>query len=206
MKSRPHLPLAMAAVIALSAWSTAFGANPILGEVELKAASKVERSAGVWLDGQYLGHLDELKRKSRLVLVPGEHELLVKLAGYEDLEAPIIVEPGQRHLYRVSMKPDPDAVYPEKAQTASLRISVEPEEAAVFVNGVYAGYVDRFNGRKGLRVGAGVYRVKIALPGYLPFETELTLLADQEYEIKTELKKASITEQPEGLIISQARE
>ena len=27
----------------------------ILGELEFKGASKVERSSGVWIDGQYLG-------------------------------------------------------------------------------------------------------------------------------------------------------
>jgi hypothetical protein len=31
--------------------------NQILGEVELVGASKVERTSGVWVDGQYVGYL-----------------------------------------------------------------------------------------------------------------------------------------------------
>jgi hypothetical protein len=33
--------------------------NQILGEVELVGASKVERTSGVWVDGQYMGYLKE---------------------------------------------------------------------------------------------------------------------------------------------------
>jgi hypothetical protein len=40
----------------LTLWGAqALAANPLLGEVELEAASKAERDAGVWLDGQYVG-------------------------------------------------------------------------------------------------------------------------------------------------------
>lgn len=205
MKHRLRRLPAAAAAIVMGVCGTAHAASSMLGEVELKAASRAERSAGVWVDGQYVGHLQELDRKGRLVLVPGRHDLLVKLAGYMNVEQPIVVEPGQRRAYHISMPPDPAAVYPDKAQTAKLRISVEPDNAAVFVNGIYAGYVDRFNGRRGVRMRAGVYDVKIALPGYLPFETRLTLLANQDYEIKTQLSRGSIAQQPDALTATQAR-
>jgi len=181
----------------VAAWS----ANPVLGEIRLQAASRAENNAGVWLDGQYMGYLRELKGKSRLLLVPGEHGLLIKLAGYEDLESIVMVEPGERRKYAVAMQPVIDALYPDQAQTAKLRISVEPARAAVFVNGIYAGHVDRFDGHRGVRLAAGTYQFRITLPGYQPFETQMTLAADQDYEIKTELSKGSIRDQSDDLIV-----
>src|ERR1700733_7200553 len=58
--------------------------NPILGEVELKGATKVEKTSGVWIDGQYVGYLGELKGRKMLMLLPGDHELSVRQAGNKD--------------------------------------------------------------------------------------------------------------------------
>lgn len=182
---------------------SAIAANPLLGEVEIRPATRLEKDAGVWLDGQFLGTIRDLKGKSRLVLVPGDHDVLIKLIGYSDVRRMITVEPGQHHEFVVSLAPADDVTYPDPADTAKLKVSVEPEDAAVFVNDVYAGHVDQFNGRRGMRLGAGVYQIRIALPGYQAFETELTVIANQEYEIKTELPKGTIVEQPDGLVVSQ---
>ena len=187
-------------IVLLCAGTNTFAANPIFGEVELKAASKVERNAGVWLDEQYVGYVKNLHGKGKLVLVPGEHQLLFKLNGYQDSVNTIIVEPGERTQYRVSMQEQPDLTYPEREETARLRISVEPEEAAIFVNGAYAGHVDRFNGRRGMRLESGTYQFTIALPGYEAFETELTLRAGQNYEIKTKLLKGGFDAQAGALV------
>ncbi|PYX86865.1 MAG: hypothetical protein DMG68_13840, partial [Acidobacteria bacterium] len=40
----------------------------------------------------------------------------------------------------------------------------------------------------------GQHRVKIALPGYLPFETTADLRPHQKLKIQTDLVKGSITE------------
>ncbi|HEY8519361.1 MAG TPA: PEGA domain-containing protein [Gammaproteobacteria bacterium] len=178
----------------------AHGAERVLGEVALDPATRAERNAGVWVDGQYLGFVKELQGKNRLRLVPGRHDLLIKLAGYEDVTSTIVVEPGAKHRYTLAMQPLAGATYPDKGQTATLRLSVAPERAAVFIDGVYAGHVDRFEGRRGLRLRAGTHRVRIALPGYQAFETEVTLLANQTYEIKTELPRGSVRDQAEDLV------
>lgn len=173
----------------------AYAANPLLGEVELKPSSKIERDAGVWLDGQYVGYVKDLQGKSKLVLVPGEHQLLFRLVGYREMRRSIVVQPGGEVVYRVALDPDPNAAYPSKESTARLRLAVEPEEAAVFVDQSYVGHVDQFDGRAGMRLAPGTYRFTIALPGYRTFETELTLRAEQDYEIKTELAKGRLDEQ-----------
>jgi PEGA domain len=175
--------------------AAAFAAKPLLGEVEIEAGSKLERNAGLWLDGQYVGYVKDLTGKGRLVLVPGEHTLLFKLAGYDDVSSTIVVEPETRKQYRLAMRQAADVSYPSKAETAQLRMAVKPEEAAIFVNDVYVGHIGRFSGRQGMRLSAGTYRFTIALPGYEAFDTELTLRAGQTYEIKTELQKGRLGDQ-----------
>ena len=179
--------------------TSAFAQPAVQGEVELKAASRLERSAGVWLDGQYVGVVSELDGRGGLVLLPGEHELTFKLIGYEDVTSRIVVEPGQQQKYQIAMKGKADAVYPDEANTAQLRVDVKPEDAAVFINEAFVGRTDRFGARQGMRLSPGEYRVTIALPGYESFEAALTLRAGQTYEIKTELAKGSVEDQAQEL-------
>lgn len=189
--------------VAVASWFLAGGAiaaNPLQGEVELKAAGKVERNAGLWLDGQYVGFVQDLEGRGKLVLLPGEHELVFKLIGYNDLTSTIDIEPGSRNRYRVAMLPSASARYPDESNTAQLRISVTPEKAAIFVDDSYVGHVDQFDGRRGMRLSAGTYRLTIALPGYEAFSTELMVRAGQSYEIKTELPKGGLDDRAAALI------
>lgn len=176
-------------------------ANPMLAEVEIKAASRTERDAGVWVDGQYVGYVRQLRGKSRLKLLPGERELVFKLVGYEEVRRNVTLEPGERYQYRLTMDAQDDLEFPEDTATAHLALSVSPPDAAVFVNDQYAGNVQRF--RKGLRLKAGTYRIRIALPGYQPFESEMTLRAGQRYEVRTALAKGSITERDNVLFVER---
>jgi hypothetical protein len=185
-------------LLGVASWcmaASASAANPLQGEVEIEAASRIERNAGLWLDGQYVGFVKDLEGKGRLVLVPGPHTLLFKLVGYEDVASTIAVEPDTRQEYRLAMTAAADVTYPDKDNTAQVRISVKPEDAAIFVNDSYVGHTDRFDGRRGMRMSAGTYRFTIALPGYQPFNTELTVRAGQTYEIKTELPKGRLGDQ-----------
>ncbi len=190
-------------IAAIALWTAlplgAIAANPMLAEVEIKAASRAERDAGVWVDGQYIGHVRQLRGKSRLTLLPGTHELVFKLVGYEDVRRTITLEPGERYEFRLAMSTADAVSFPSADETARIVLSVTPKDAAVFVDDRYAGHVDRFG--KGIRLKAGTYRIKITLPGYQPFETEMTLRAGQRYEIRTALAKGSITEQDGELLV-----
>jgi len=200
MKRGAHRLIAAAALV-LGAMSAAFAANPMLAEVEINAAGRAERNAGVWVDGQYVGHVRQLRGKSRLALLPGRHELLFKLVGYEDVRREVTLEPGERYAFRLSMQERAALEFPAKEQTASIVLDVAPKDAAVFVNDRYAGHVNRFNGGRGMRLRAGTYRLKITLPGYKPFETEVKLEPNQRYEIRTALAKGTIAEQDEELMV-----
>src|SRR5262249_51334913 len=52
--------------------------NQALGEVELVPASDIEKTSGVWVDGHYLGYVNELKGEKKITLLPGEHEIVVR--------------------------------------------------------------------------------------------------------------------------------
>jgi len=60
------------------AWQASSQSNKVMGEVRLEGASKVERDSGVWVDGEYVGFLKELKGNKKVLLLPGEHQLEVR--------------------------------------------------------------------------------------------------------------------------------
>src|SRR5271156_5419512 len=84
--------------------------NKVMGEVQFEGASKVERDSGVWVDGGYLGYLKELKGNKKVLLLPGEHEIVVRQSGYDDFAQKIVVEPGQTQVVPVTMHLSPHAV------------------------------------------------------------------------------------------------
>jgi hypothetical protein len=58
--------------------------NKVMGEVRFEGATKVERDSGVWVDGGYVGYLKELKSDKKVLLLPGEHQIVVRQSGYDD--------------------------------------------------------------------------------------------------------------------------
>jgi len=183
--------LMLGVALILGGQSPTFAGNDIMGEIQFSGASKAEKTSGVWVDGQYVGYLKELKGSKKVVLLPGQHEIAVKQAGYLDFTQKIILEPGQKHLIQVAMQKNPAAQFPDT--TAQVKMSVSPNRAAVFVDDQFVGHVDEFDGPgQALLLAPGKHRVKITLPGYRTFETELNLLAEQKFELKTQLFKGSI--------------
>lgn len=169
----------------------AYADNKVSGELQFEGATKVERDSGVWIDGQYVGYLKELKGDKKVMLLPGEHEISVRQAGYEDFVRKVVVEPGQKHTLRVAMQKSSAWQYP--AVTATLKLTVQPDRAAVFLDEKYVGHVGEFGGKfHSMLITPGKHRIKIELPGYRTFETEVNLLAGQRSEVKTELVKGSI--------------
>ena len=165
----------------------------VMGKIQFVGASKVEKTSGVWIDGGYVGFLGELKEDNTVSLLPGEHEISVRQAGYQDFTQKVVVEPGKKLVLRVAMQKDPRAQYPDV--TAKVKLEVTPERAAVFVDGGFVGHVEEFRGvRRSMLISPGKHRIKIALPGYRTFETEINLLPKQDFTLKTELVKGSITQ------------
>ena len=105
--------------------------NKVMGELELQGKSKVEKTSGVWVDGQYVGYLKELKGDKKLLLLPGEHEISVRQNGYQNFTQRITIRPGQKLVIPVAMEKGPSGALP--AAWAIVKINVAPSRAAVFL-------------------------------------------------------------------------
>src|ERR1700674_1988504 len=166
-----------------------YAENDVMGEIQFEGKSHVEKTSGVWVDGEYVGYLKELKGSKKVLLLPGEHVITVRQDGYQDFTERVVLQPGQKEVVRVAMERAPTGPLP--SVTATVKIAVNPSRAAVFLDGLFVGHVGEFEGMgRGMLVAPGTHQIRIALPGYQTFETGITLLANQKVEIKTDLAKS----------------
>ena len=164
----------------------------VQSELRFTAHTKDEKTAGVWVDGQYVGFVKELEGNNKLKLLPGRHEVVIRQAWYDEFVKQIVLEPGQTQELNVALVKS--ARLPTKDATGELKIAATPSRAAVFVDGQYAGHVEEFDGvGKAMLLTPGQHHLRIALPGYLPFDTMVDLRAQQKLKIQTDLVKGSIT-------------
>ncbi len=164
-----------------------------MGQVDFAANTKDEKNAGVWIDGQYVGHVSELKGDKKVVILPGEHTISARQSGYQDIEQKVTVEPGKALLFTVRLAKDSKVQYSKV--TSEIKIHVEPDRAAVFLDGSFVGYVHEFGGvGRAMLVNPGKHEIKIALPGFRDFTTQVNLLPKQKYTIETKLVPGSITQ------------
>jgi len=171
----------------------AYAGNEVMGELIFEGKSKVEKTSGVWVDGQYVGYLKELKGSKKVLLLPGEHTVAVKQNGYRDFVQKVNLQPGEKVVVNVAMERGPTGVMP--AVTSTVKIVVNPSRAAVFLDGLFVGHVGEFDSAgQGLLIAPGPHKIKIALPGYQTFETEISPLPNQKVEVKTDLVKGESTE------------
>lgn len=167
--------------------------NKVMGDLQFIAVTQADKHCGIWIDGQYVGYLGELKGDRQVALLPGEHEIVARESGYRDFSKTVVVEPGQEQDINVSLMRDPRARVP--AVTAEVKLDVTPSRAAVFMDNSFLGPVSEFGGsRHTLLISPGKHRIKIALPGYQTFETEINLQPNQKFTLKTDLVAGSITQ------------
>src|ERR1700694_5684391 len=197
MFSRKSLPTILA-IMALVGMVHA--EDRVQSELRFVGHNKAEKTAGVWVDGQYVGLVKELSGAKKIVLLPGKHDVLVRQAWYKDYAEEVILEPGRASVVNVSLVRDAHPTTREA--TGELKISATPTRAAVFVDNQFAGHVDEFDGvGKAMLLTPGRHSVRVALPGYLPFETVVDLRPRQKLKLETQLVKGSITEA--GSLVNQ---
>jgi hypothetical protein len=186
--------LGLPAVLLLSAGALSVSSyaknNEVLGEVRFQADNGAAKSAGVWVDGRYVGYLNELKGSKKLLLLPGEHQISVREAGFQSVDQTLSVQPDQIQILHVSLVKDPRAQLP--TVSAEVKLSIDPDRAAVFVDDQFAGHAHEFGGAgRAMLLSPGKHRIKISLPGYQSFETEIEVRANQKYDIKTQLPRGT---------------
>jgi len=178
-------------VLVLLAHTVAYAQqSQALGEVRFSADNQDERDSGVWIDGKYAGYVKELKGDRKVMLPPGEHEILIRQAGYKDLTKKFAVVPDQIQTIAVVLEENPKEIYPG-ANAAELRLDILPKRAAVFVDNGYMGHGGDFGGRfHSMLVSPGKHRLKITLDGYKTYETEIDAVASSKSQMKIVLEKS----------------
>src|ERR1700693_6379965 len=73
-------------------------ANDVMAEIQFEGKSRVEQTSGVWVDGEYVGYLKELKGSKKVLLLPGEHVITVRQNGYQDFSERVAGQPGEEQL------------------------------------------------------------------------------------------------------------
>jgi hypothetical protein len=170
--------------------AVAYAENQVMGEIQFEGKSKIEKTSGVWVDGQYVGYLKELKGAKKVLLLPGEHTIVVRQNGYQDFTQSVLVQPGEKQVVQVDMTKAPTGQMP--TVWSEVKIAVNPSRAAVFLDGRFVGHVGEFEGAgHALLVAPGDHRIKIALPGFKTFETEINPSPKQKVEVKTDLLKTA---------------
>ena len=191
LRWRRLLGLISCMFLALGTAKMAAGQNQVMGELVLEGQTNLERDSVVWIDGNYVGYLKELKGSKKVLLLPGQHEVIVRQSGYDDFVQKVVMEPGEKRLISVTLHLSARATSPDV--TATLKLKIKPKRAAVFLDEKYVGHAGEFGGAfRSMKISPGKHRIRVELPGYRTFDTEVNLLADQETEVKTELKFGSI--------------
>ena len=164
--------------------------SPKMGEVRFTADNQDERDSGVWIDGKYAGYVKELKGDRKVMLPSGEHELLIRQAGYQDFTKKLVVEADQVQTIAVVLEANPKLIYPGN-DAAEFRLDIQPKRAAVFVDDGYMGHGGDFGGRfHSMLVSPGKHRLKITLDGYNTYETEIDAVASNKSQMKIALEKS----------------
>src|ERR1700692_1400196 len=165
--------------------------SPAMGEVRYTADDQYERDSGVWIDGEYAGYVKELKGDRKVMLPPGEHEILIRQAGYKDFTKKLVIGPDQIQTIAVAMEENTKAIYPGN-DAAELRLDILPKRAAVFVDDGYIGHGSDFGGRfHSMLVSPGKHRLKVTLDGYHTYETEINPAANSKSQMTINLDKGS---------------
>lgn len=174
--------------------------------------------ARVYLDGKYRGVADDFDDSpDYLWVAPGRHTLELRHDDHHTLRIYFAVASGQHLRFddeleetddrprrtiesnRLPPSPPPSGSGPapsppaEPAATvAFLRFEVEPGDAAVWLDGIFLGPADRFEGNpERARVAPGRHTVELTRPGYRGVVLEVDLGREEERSIRIVLEPAA---------------
>ena len=108
--------------------------------------------------------------------------------GLSAIASAQIIVPGYPYRYRYA------------APDAAVKFDVKPKEAAVYVDGYYAGLVDDYDGAfQRLRTAPGGHEITLYLEGYRTYSEKVYLAADNTFKMKRRLEKlpaGEVSERP----------
>jgi hypothetical protein len=144
------------------------------------------KRATVRLDGEDVGFAKDWNGVwDRLPLAPGSHLLEFVLEGHQTLQVHLDARPGR--LYHVSrelqagegldprssqppprMESQAPAPAPDPEARGFLRLSIEPSDAAVYLDGRFAGRASDLQLRRAKPLEPGEHEMEVVRPGFRP--------------------------------------
>ncbi len=119
-------------------------------------------SAGVFLDGNYIGPAERFHCTVKYDVPAGEHEVRLADPRYESKTFKVTVTAGKTTKVKEQLTKGPEP----KPPYGRLKVNQDATLAAVFLNDKYYGHVDEFNGDgQGLLIAPGDYEIKIVPAG-----------------------------------------
>jgi hypothetical protein len=99
----------------------------------------------------------------------------------------------------------PYGYFPQYDVSADVRVDVKPKEAAVYVDGYYAGVVDDFDGFfQRLTVSPGQHELTLYLDGYRTAHEQLNLARRAEYKLRYQMERLPAGETSEKPALAPA--
>lgn len=143
------------AVPALLCVSLPAGAQENQGYIRTKV--KPGRT-GVFVDGKYMGPAGNYKRSRKYAVSAGQHEVKLVEPRYKDKAVTVNVEAGRTTVIKERLEP----IELAKPPFGRLKVEKAGKYDAVYINGVYYGHADEFNGlNQGQLLVPGEYTVRV---------------------------------------------
>jgi len=145
------------------------------GTLVVKASPK---SAGVFVNGKYLGPAGRFMSNKKYSLPAGEYDLLLSEPRYSEHSEKIKIESGKTTTISTHMTALPLAQPP----FGKLRILGAADTDAVLVNGRFMGHADEFsNGVQRLLLNPGDYLVELMKPnGGIYYSEKIKIVTNQD--------------------------
>jgi predicted Ser/Thr protein kinase len=118
-------------------------------------------------------------------LSPGTHRVEISAEGYREFSRTATVQAGRRHSLRVAMEavpaPAPQAVETAPADSATIRLSIDPPDATIVIDGKTAGLGSVFD----YRVPAGrPVHIVVSAAGHLPLDSTFRFRPDERRNLR----------------------
>jgi hypothetical protein len=151
--------------------------EPRTGSLKTKVSPS---TAGIFIDGKYVGTAANFRRARKYSLNAGEHEITLSDPRYEELKTKITIHPGGTVTLSEHLRPLPKPQGP----FGRLRTLNFDKYAAVYLNEKFYGHADELsNFAQGLLIQPGEYKVRVE---------SMTGAPAHEETVKIEVDKVSI--------------
>jgi hypothetical protein len=176
--------------------------NPYENKYYARIITDIEPSETmIYVDGTFIGEAKDFYGWwIAHPLKAGKHQIVLKLPGYKTYSVSIELAPKQVYELKYKMvKLDnnsdstKDSYNYDNLAKGSLNLQVQPSDAAIYINNEYIGTVDEIlKENNKLMLPAGIYKITIIKPNYIPYHTEIEIKENEENNLTVELVKRQL--------------